>query len=125
MTAPKVLGVFPKFLVRDVAKTLQYYRDVLGFEITNSFLEPPVFGIVERDGHGLHVKRGEPRTRKSAEEAWDAYVEVRGLDRLHEEFVARGAKVTRKPETMPYRMKEFDVVDPDGYVVCFAEEVGG
>ena len=123
MTTARILGVFPRFLVRDVAATLRHYRDVYGFRITNSFGEPPVFGIVERDGHGLHVKRGEPRTRRSPDEAWDAYFEVQGIDDLHAELVARGARVGRGPEVMPYRMKEFDIVDADGYVLCFAEEV--
>jgi catechol 2,3-dioxygenase-like lactoylglutathione lyase family enzyme len=123
MPTSKILGIFPKFLVRDVDATLRHYRDVCGFQITNRFGEPPVFGIVERDGHGLHVKRGEPRTRRSPDEAWDAYVEVEGLDGLHVELVAKGARVTRGPEVMPYGLKEFDVVDPDGYVLCFAQEV--
>jgi predicted enzyme related to lactoylglutathione lyase len=123
MTTSKIVGVFPKFLVRDVDTSLRHYRDVCGFRITNSFGEPPVFGIVERDGHGLHVKRGEPRTRRSSEEAWDAYFEVQGIDALHAEFVAKGARVIRSPEVMPYGLKEFDIVDPDGHVLCFAEEV--
>ena len=92
MQKPRILGVFPKFLVRD--------------------------------GHGIHVKRGEPRTRRSDEEAWDAYFEVNGLDALHAELVANGAEVTRSPQVMPYGLREFDVVDLDGYVLCFAEETG-
>jgi predicted enzyme related to lactoylglutathione lyase len=123
MTTAKILGVFPKFLVRDVGAILRHYRDVCGFSITNSFGEPPIFGIVERDGHGLHVKRGEPRPRRSPDEAWDAYVEVQGIDALYAEFVAKGARVSRNPEVMPYGLKEFDIVDPDGYVLCFAEQV--
>lgn len=124
MTTPKILSVFPKFLVHDVARSLQYYRDVCGFQITNSTGQPPVFGIVERDGRGIQVKRGEPRIRRTADEAWDAYFEVRGIDALHAELVAKGAQLSRDPETMPYGMREFDAVDPDGYVLCFGEDVG-
>jgi predicted enzyme related to lactoylglutathione lyase len=122
VTMPKILGVFPKLLVRDVSATLRHYREVCGFRITNSFGEPPLFGIVERDGHGLHIKRGEPRTRRSVDEAWDAYFEVEGIDVLHAELLAKGARVVRGPEAMPYGMKEFDIIDPDGYVLCFAGE---
>jgi predicted enzyme related to lactoylglutathione lyase len=119
---PRILGVFPKLLVRDVGASLRHYRDVCGFQISNSSGEPPLFGIVERDGCGLHIKRGEPRTRRSLDEAWDAYFEVEGVDALHAELLAQGARVVRGPETMPYGAKEFDIMDPDGYVLCFAGE---
>jgi predicted enzyme related to lactoylglutathione lyase len=119
---PKILAVFPRLLVPDVDTTLRHYRDVCGFRITNRFGEPPLFGIVERDGHGLHIKRGEPRTRRSPDEAWDAYFEVEGIDALHAELLAKGARVIRGPETTPYGMKEFDIIDANGYVLCFAGE---
>lgn len=123
MTTARVLRVFPRLLVRDVDATLRYYPDVCGFRITNRFGEPPVFGIVERDGHGIHLKRGEPRSPRGTDEAWDAYLEVQGLDALHAELVAKGARVTRGPQVMPYGMSELDIVDPDGYVLCFAQEI--
>jgi catechol 2,3-dioxygenase-like lactoylglutathione lyase family enzyme len=116
--------VFPRFLVRSVARSLAYYTDVLGFQISNSSGDPPVFGIVERDGRGVHLKQGEPRVRRTAEEAWDAYFEVSGIDALHAELLAKSARIVRGPERLPYGMAELDVADPDGYILCFAEDVG-
>ena len=122
MTAPRVLRIFPRFLVPDVAESLAYYRDVLGFRVSNRSGEPPVFGIVERDGCGIHLKRGEPRVRRSAVDAWDAYFEIVGLRVFLEECRARGALITRGPEATPYGYNEIDVTDRDGYVLCFGEE---
>jgi catechol 2,3-dioxygenase-like lactoylglutathione lyase family enzyme len=119
---PRVLRVFPRFLVPDVAESLAYYRDVLGFRVSNRSGEPPIFGIVERDGCGLHLKRGEPQTRNRTTDAWDAYFETVGLLALLEECRARGARITRGPEVMPYGYMEIDIVDRDGYVLCFGEE---
>ena len=124
MSSARIQAVFPKFLVRDVPASLRYYQDVLGFRVGGSFGEPPVFGIVERDARGIHLKKGQPRPRRTPDEAWDAYFEVRGVDAIHAEFVANGADIVRGPEHLPYGMKEFDVADPDGYVLCFAEDVG-
>ena len=118
-----ITAVFPKLLVRDVEQSLRYYREMLGFRVSGSFDEPPVFGIVERDGRGLHLKRGEPRLRRNAGEAWGVYFEVRGLDELHAELVGKGVQVLRGPEHVPHGMKELDVADPDGYILCFAEDV--
>jgi catechol 2,3-dioxygenase-like lactoylglutathione lyase family enzyme len=39
-----------QFVVDDVVRTAEYYRDVLGFEILGYFAEPPVYAMVARDG---------------------------------------------------------------------------
>jgi predicted enzyme related to lactoylglutathione lyase len=83
-----------------------------------------VFALVERDEVGIHLKRGEPRPRRKVEEAWDAYFEMRGLDALHADVVSRGAQIVRGPERTEYGMRELDVSDPDGCILCFAENVG-
>jgi catechol 2,3-dioxygenase-like lactoylglutathione lyase family enzyme len=124
MAATHIKAVFPKFLVRSVSKSLAYYRDALGFRVSNSVGEPAVFGIVERDGRGIQLKQGEPRPRRTEDEAWDVYFEVTGVEALHREMLGNSAKIVRSPEHRPYGMKEFDVADPDGYVLCFAEDVG-
>jgi uncharacterized glyoxalase superfamily protein PhnB len=123
MGASQFQAVFPRFLVRDVSTSLAYYRDTLGFKVSSTFGEPLAFGIAERDGLGIHLKRGEPRPRRSADEAWDAYFEVRAIDALHAELLAKSAQIVRSPQLLPYGMKEFDVTDPDGYVLCFAEDL--
>jgi hypothetical protein len=47
MATPK--GIAPYFLVADVIKAAEYYRDKLGFTIRGYFFEdPPVFGMVGR-----------------------------------------------------------------------------
>jgi catechol 2,3-dioxygenase-like lactoylglutathione lyase family enzyme len=45
-------SVTPNLLVRDVAKSLEFYRDVLGFKINQTVpgFEPFVFVMLERDG---------------------------------------------------------------------------
>jgi catechol 2,3-dioxygenase-like lactoylglutathione lyase family enzyme len=123
-TRVEVLAVFPKLLVRDVAASIAFYRNTLGFRVASSFGEPPTFAIIDRDGRGVHLKQGEPRPRRSREDAWDAYFEVRGIDALHAELRGKGARIVRGPELLPYGMREIDVVDPDGYALCFAEDVG-
>jgi catechol 2,3-dioxygenase-like lactoylglutathione lyase family enzyme len=124
MSPTHIKAVFPKFLVRSVSRSLAYYRDALGFRVASSVGEPAVFAIVERDRRGIHLKQGEPRTRRTDDEGWDAYFEVGGVDALHQEMLGSAAHIVRSPQRLPYGMKEFDVADPDGYVLCFAEDVG-
>jgi catechol 2,3-dioxygenase-like lactoylglutathione lyase family enzyme len=121
--------ILPVFLVEDPKATAEYYRDKLGFRICGVHGEPPVYAIVDRGcGRGFHFKRtAAPLTRRQYrgpdEYAWDSYIEVKGVDALHAELVARGARILRAPEVAEYGMKEFDVEDCNGYILCFAEVV--
>jgi hypothetical protein len=40
--------IVPQFVVPDVVRTAEYYRDVLGFTILGYFLDPPVYAMVRR-----------------------------------------------------------------------------
>ena len=52
---------------------------------------------------------------------WDAYVNCRDGDLLYRELKARGAEITREPEVTFYEMKEFELKDSNGYLICFAQ----
>ncbi len=47
------VSVTPNLVVRDIARSLAFYRDVLGFTISMSVPDAPpyVFVGLERDGH--------------------------------------------------------------------------
>jgi len=118
----RLLAVFPKLLVRDVSASLRFYEEVLGFRCAGTLGEPPVFAIVERDGCGIHLKQGLPLPRRDDSEAWDVYLEVADLDAFVLELRERGARILRGPALQQYGMTELDVVDPDGYIICLAED---
>jgi catechol 2,3-dioxygenase-like lactoylglutathione lyase family enzyme len=50
MTRPAIGGISPFFIVADMAATLAFYRDSLGFEVTFVAESPddPYFAIVPR-----------------------------------------------------------------------------
>jgi hypothetical protein len=52
--------IAPQFFSLDMAATLAYYRDQLGFACIGTWHDPPVYAIVARDGQAIHF-RGEPR----------------------------------------------------------------
>jgi catechol 2,3-dioxygenase-like lactoylglutathione lyase family enzyme len=124
---PKPRGIAPHFLVEDVMRAAEYYRDKLGFEIGPYFLDPPVFVIIQRDGMAIQLSRMEGgrggSNRKWKNEAVDAYIWVADVDRLHREVAAAQATILQAPLLKEYGMKEMDVADPDGYVIRFGEDV--
>jgi uncharacterized glyoxalase superfamily protein PhnB len=120
-------GIAPQFLVEDVRAAAEYYRDRLGFKINEYLEDPPVFVIVERDGQRIMLSRveggrgGSNRTHKSY--AIDAYIWARDVDSLHAEFAASGARSLTEPCDQFYGLREIEVLDLDGYVLCFGSPV--
>ncbi|MGH7864884.1 MAG: VOC family protein, partial [Candidatus Binataceae bacterium] len=51
--------------------------------------------------------------------AIDAYLWAEGVDGLCAEFKSKGANVTLEPTDRFYGLREIEVTDPDGYVLCF------
>jgi catechol 2,3-dioxygenase-like lactoylglutathione lyase family enzyme len=87
--------ISPQFVVPDVVRAAEYYRDVLGFRIRGYFLDPPVFAIVARDSVEIHFGRADaerpPLPNGSRRQGGlDAYIWVNDLDSLHRELKARG-----------------------------------
>jgi hypothetical protein len=127
--ALKPKGIAPHFLVEDVKRAAEFYRDRLGFEIGPYFRDPPAFVIVQRDDVAIQLarmdsSRGGPN-RLWKEETFDAYVWVADVERLHREFAARGAAIAQTPTLWEYGMKEMDVRHADGFVIRFGEDVPG
>jgi predicted enzyme related to lactoylglutathione lyase len=118
------------FLVEDVVKTAEYYRDVLGFSFERYWGEPPCFVILSRDAVEVFLSAGpkgcmRPNRVAHPEFTWDAYVRCRNVDALYQEFKTKGVKITREPEVAFYEMKEFEMQDCNGYTLCFAQNTQG
>ena len=113
-------GVTPRLPVRDLAKSLQFYRDVLGF--TDDVLWPddePTFAIVRRGGAHIGLFTGDragPEQRGYVE----LYIEVDDATALHDELEPRWP-IAWGPEVYSYGRREFAVIDPDGYMVIITE----
>ena len=123
----------PQFTVADLVQTGEYYRDVLGFQISGYWDgeqvtltpdTPPVFAIVRRDDVQIFFNRADQsdmRTGRAAG-AYDAFFQIIGVDALAAELRARGADVLDGPETRVYKQRELIVKDCNGLVLCFAED---
>jgi uncharacterized glyoxalase superfamily protein PhnB len=126
---PHPNGIAPYFLVADVAKAAAYYSDRLGFRLIGQFFkDPPVFAIVGRDADQtimLALMEGERggSNRGYKDIGIDAYLWVDDVDALYARFQRSGVDIVMPPTLRIYGMKELEVRDLDGYVLCFGEDV--
>jgi uncharacterized glyoxalase superfamily protein PhnB len=132
MSEPKqLLGIAPFFLVRDVVKAAEYYRDALGFSYPRFWGKPPVFCMPERDGLIIMLSQVKdasvirPNSKACDDDPWDAYVWVKDADALYSEVKPRGAIVAYEPMLKEgYGNREFGVRDLDGYLIAFGSDAG-
>src|SRR5262245_8267109 len=109
------------FVVRDVLKNVDYYRDVLGFQIGFTYGSPVFYAGVERDGAVIHLQAATHTKRQPGQGSVYVFVDT-DIDVLFREFVARGARVEKEPQDYPYGMRDFNLSDLDGNDLCFGME---
>ena len=108
------------FVVRDIARSLEHYRDALGFRVEFTYGDPTFYAGVERDNVLIHLQAAADTKRQPGQSA--VYVFVSDVDALHEELRSRGANVQKAPQDYPYGMRDFDVADLDGNHLSFGME---
>jgi uncharacterized glyoxalase superfamily protein PhnB len=113
-------GAAPVFVVADVLKSIDYYRDALGFQMEFVYGEPTFYGGVERDKVLIHLQAARASKRQPGHQALNVFVE--DVDALYEELKRRGAKLLNAPKDYDYGMRDFNVADLDGNELCFGME---
>ena len=114
--------IAPQFFTLDIPATLAYYHDKLGFACRGTWHDPPVYAIVARDGHAIHIRCAAPpapHPDKYLDELLDAYLFVEDADALYAEYAAQGVAFTRTVADMPWGCREFVVKDCDGRLLAF------
>ena len=126
MTRSTIESMSPFFIVGGVDRSIRFYRDRLGFEVT--FQEPPApdqdpfFAILRRDGAMLFVKgSGDPlpNPKRYSWARWDAYLYVPDPDALAAEFAAHGVILSQPLKDTRDGLRGFEITDPDGYILFF------
>lgn len=109
--------------VRDIAATMRFYADSLGFERR---LETADFAIAVHGEAAIHfVATDDDRALEATATHISVYLWVRRLDALWEvlrpglDGLPDGR--VRPPFDQPYGMREFHVKDPDGCLLMFGE----
>lgn len=124
----QIKAAVPTFLVPDVAGTARWYWDHLGFRTAGTVPKqaPYVYASLQRDGAEIMLlslpgyEKPDLSTRRP-EGVWDAYVRMKGVHALYD--TVRGEAFVQMPlKHQPYGDWEFEVRDPNGYVLVFGGE---
>lgn len=124
---PEVLirSAVPTFLVADVASTARWYAANLAFQTAGTVpkQEPYAYASLQRGPAEIMLlaladyRKPDLRARRPSG-LWDAYIRVDGVHTLY--AAMEGKPFIQMPLThQPYGDWEFEVRDPNGYVLVF------
>jgi uncharacterized glyoxalase superfamily protein PhnB len=106
--------------VEDLLRSMAFYRK-LGFDFGDPW--DGFYAIGRIDGLELHLKEAEKnsdeRHHRQANEHLDASVGVDGIEAYYQRCVASGVTIHKPLSDTEWGTKDFQVIDPDGYVLCF------
>jgi uncharacterized glyoxalase superfamily protein PhnB len=128
---PQFKKLTPNLLVANVERSLAFYVDTLGFApgMTVPEASPFLFASVVSGGVEIFfndaaaaVKEYPAFAGKPIGATGTMFIELEGVDALHDR-ISPSVTITMPLVNQFYGMREFAIVDPDGYVITFAERV--
>ena len=119
----------PNLIVSDVGRSVEFYRDVLGFTVAATVPEaaPYVFAIVQSGPVEIFLNAPEPAVAeypafkdRPIGGTLTLFIEVVDIARAHASLQGT-VKIVMPLEHKSYGVTEFAFEDPDGYLITFAE----
>ena len=123
---PKLSSVAPTFPVADVDAAIRWYATELGFTICPFPKDPPyVFASICHDHVKIMFQRIEGYQKPDlyklrADGVWHAYIRMEGIKEFYE-TVKKKIEIRMPLRKQPYGDWEFEISDPNGYILVFSE----
>jgi hypothetical protein len=128
-TEIRIRSAVPTFLVDDVGGTARWYDEHLGFRTLGHFPEgePWAYASLQRGGAEIMLLRlagyRKPDAPLRPEGLWDAYIRTDGVGTFYETVAGRDF-IHSPLVKRPYGDWEFEIRDPNGYVLVFGGDAG-
>ena len=119
----------PSFTVNDLARSLAWYRDVLGFEVEEEWKDDDgrVRGVSLKAGDVSFMigqddwKKGRDR-RKG--EGFRIFCETKkDVDAIARRIETKGGRLDQGPTDQPWGMRDISLTDPDGFKITIARNL--
>lgn len=118
----KRAALTPSLYAPDLQATLAFYVDVLGFQQTGGYEDPPIWAELTRGEARIwlfsHALDDHPAPTFSGL----LYVFVDDVDAMAQTLEGR-ADIRWGPDTQDYGLRELGIADPNGYLIVFAQDV--
>jgi uncharacterized glyoxalase superfamily protein PhnB len=118
----------PGFTVNDIQKSIDFYRDVLGFEVKELWKHDGVLGGAEMKAGRVSLYLGQDDWKKGRDRVkgvgFRIYCETtQDLDAIVARIEAHGGTLAEALESRPWGSRDFAVVDPDGFKITISSPI--
>lgn len=130
MQEASVKGLTPVVMVDNVKRTIEFYKDKLGFNIIVTVpqegSEPLDFAILQHGGAMVMFQERNnlieeyPELKKQSAGGFTLFIEVDDVDYIYNTIKDR-SKIIKDVHTSFYGMKEFALEDCNGIILIFAQ----
>jgi len=130
------LPILAELSISDFSKSLKFYVDILGFKIEYQ-RKNPNFAFLSYNGSQIMIQELRPSEKESEKLEYpfgrgvNFQIETESVQKIIESLdinnypIKRGIKDSwYKGENKSYGCREILVLDPDGYLLRFSEELG-
>ena len=107
----------PILQVNDIRESIRFYCEVLGFEEDFIYGEPPYYAGIRRNDSVFHLCSSEVNVVRLG--LGSVYVICDEVDEYYKEVIEKGAQITNALETFPYGLRDSQLKDLDGNLICF------
>ena len=121
-------GLTPMLICDDVQASIKFYEDVIGLKVDGRMDDVGKSGWASLGNGKVHLMLASPtyfpETPKVNDRHYQAqyYFYTDKLEELHEHIRGKGIEVTGIIEQF-YNMREFELVDPDGHILIFGQDM--
>jgi catechol 2,3-dioxygenase-like lactoylglutathione lyase family enzyme len=112
----RVECITPILRVNNLAASIRFYVDVLGFEVNWGGENESTFASISRDGRTIMLAQGE----QGHPGTW-LWIGVEDIEPLFANLVAKEVKIVEKPTNYPWAY-EMKIEDPDWHIVRFGSD---
>lgn len=126
-TGARLTGTSPVLLVASLERSIEYYRDRLGFSC-ESHGEPPDFCVAKRDDVIILMALCDDAERivpnwRIVDKVWNVYIRVDDVEAIYAELKERGVPIDYSIYDAPTGFREFGVQDPDGHDIAIGQPI--
>ncbi len=115
----------PAMTVNDLAKSVAWYRDVLGFIVVEEHeMDGQVVGASLRAG-AVDILLGQDDFKKGRDRVKGVGMRLycttgQDVDELAERIKAAGGELAAEPTNQPWGARDFAIQDPDGFLISIS-----
>ncbi len=123
MTLTNYSAAVPVIATADVAGTIRYFEQTLGFEKQWIWGDPPVYGGVKAGGALLYITHDPDLATAIRERRLtpDIFLWVNDIDSVYSQHRANHAEITEELATRPWGARQYVIREPNGYCLKVEE----